>query len=97
MAVFSILSETPQPHLQERIAKLYAGKFYHFSDTISFIRDNGSAQELVKNLGIRSRDADGKVIGEFEKTAVIQTSPAYWGWSKSTLWEWLKTSFEATN
>ena len=97
MAVFSILSETPKPQLRERIEKLYAGRFYHLSDTVSFVRDNGSAQAVATSLGIRSRDPDGKVVGEIEQTAVIQTSPSYWGWSKSTLWEWLKNSFEATN
>ena len=97
MAVFSILSEALQPQLRERIAKQYAGRFYHFSDTVSFVRDNGSAQAVATILGIRTRDSDGNVVGDIEQTAVIQTAPSYWGWSKSTLWEWLKTSFEATD
>lgn len=97
MAVFSILSEAPQPKLRARIESLYAGRYYHFSETIWFVRDNGPAKSIATNLGIQTRNSDGNVVGDIEQTAVVQTSPSYWGWTSAALWEWLKASFEASD
>jgi hypothetical protein len=97
MAVFSILSEIPQPQLRARIESLYAGRYYQFSESVWFLRDNGPAKAIATNLGIRTKSTEGNLVGDIEQAAVIQTSPSYWGWTSAALWDWLKASFEASD
>jgi hypothetical protein len=95
MSVYTVLSEVPQPALRAAIEREFPEKFYHWSDTVSFIQATGTAQTVAIKLGIKSRNDAGGIIDGIDQSVVMQASPAYYGWSKSTLWEWLKTSLEA--
>lgn len=96
MAVFAIMSEVPKPELRSEIERAFPDSFYHWSDTVSFVKASGTAKVVSEKLRIMSRDGE-KLFGVYDKTAVVQTSPSYWGFSKSSLWEWLKSSFEASD
>lgn len=94
MSVYTVLSEIPQPKLREAIEREFPTGFYHWSDTVSFVQATGTAQAIALKLGIKTRSADGTVQSGFERSFVMRASPSYYGWSKSTLWEWLKSSLE---
>lgn len=95
MAVYTVLSEVPQPELRVAIEREFPERFYHWSDTVSFVQGTGTAQAIAAKLGIKSRDLAGEITGQIDRSVVMEASPAYYGWSKSTLWGWLKSSLEA--
>jgi hypothetical protein len=97
MSVFAILSEQPRSELRAAIEDVFPSGYYHWSDTVSFVRADGPAASIAKRLGIKSRNEDGEIVGPFDSAVVMRVSPSYFGWSKATLWEWLKGAFEADN
>ena len=97
MSVFAILSDRPQPELQAAVEKAYPDSHYHWSDTVSFVRTSGPALTIALKIGVRRSNPEGEPTGKFTGVVVTQLSSSYFGWSKNTLWEWLKTAFEAVD
>ena len=95
MSVYTVFSENPQPELRSAIEREFPGAFHHWSPTVSFIQGAGPVRSIAEQLGIKSRDPNGIVSGTIDSAFVMEASPSYFGWSKATLWEWLKGSFEA--
>lgn len=97
MAVFTVFSEFPQVALRTAIEQKFPNDFYHWSDTISFVKSSGTAKGISTQLGIKNRTDGDAVHGNIDAAFVMRASPSYWGWSKSSLWEWLQASFEDEN
>ena len=95
MAVYAIISEFPQPELKESISQNFEGAYFHFTDTVSFVRSTGTSKAIARSVGVKDVDDDGHSTGRFENVAVVRANPSYWGFSKASLWDWLKDAFEA--
>ena len=96
MAVFAILTEVSQPELRKAVETAYPDEHFHWSDTVSFVRANGTAQKVSAEIGVKQADPEADPTSGFTSVAVMQLAPSYFGWSKASGWEWLKDSFEAS-
>lgn len=94
MAVFAVISESPNPALRLGIEGLYPGNFYHWSDRVSFVTASGPAQRVSETLGVRTRGPDGTITQGFPDAIVVQLAPSYWGWTGAGLWAWLTSAFQ---
>lgn len=97
MATFAVLSQSPDPQLRAAVEREYPDRYFHWSLTVSFVRASGTAANVSKALGIKTRQTDGSISGTLDDAAVILLGPSYWGWSKAEGWEWLKSAFEAAD
>ena len=97
MPVFTVMSQRPNPELWAAIEARHAGKFMHWSDRVSFIEASGTAQAVAEGLGVKSKRADGTVVGTIGETVVLQAAPAYWGWTSSAFWTWLTSAFQRSS
>lgn len=94
MAVYSVHSEHANPALHAAVVRHFAGAHYIYSDTLSFVSSVETAREVSIKLGIKTRGEDGSALSGIEQAFVLQASPGYFGWTKTSLWEWLKNALE---
>ena len=94
MAVYAVISESPNPALRAAMEKLYGASLFHWSDRVSFVTAPGPAQSVSESLGVRTRLPDGTITEGIGDTIVIQVAPSYWGWTNAGFWAWPTAAFQ---
>jgi hypothetical protein len=84
--VFVILSALEQPGLERRIVEIFPRDHLRFGQTAWFVASPNTAREISDSIGIKK--------DQFSDTIVVECRPIYWGMAATTLWQWLKSSFE---
>lgn len=95
MAVYSVHSEFPQPALKTAIEREFPISHFHYSGTLAFVRSDETAKQISIKLGIKTRSSEGETSGILDGAFVMQATPFYFGFTKASLWEWLKNAMEA--
>lgn len=93
MATFAIISATPSDAFKAQVAAIYPDN-HTFRDGVIFVTSASTAQQIARSLGVSPVDDEGKSSSQFGHLLVIQVTSNYWGFGVSTLWDWMKSSFE---
>lgn len=94
MTTFAILNRTPTQDLTG-IVKAHYPDAHIWSPNVAFVRDTASATEVSGKLEIQTKSGDS-ITGKYTQIVVVEIAPNYWGFTESSLWGWLKASFEST-
>lgn len=96
MAVIAIITMEAQPGLDAVLEQNYPGKYRRWSPTLVVVTTLETPAEVSAKIGVKSRNLDGTLTGQFGDIFVVQLSPAYGGFGPTAFWEWLKSAFEVT-
>jgi hypothetical protein len=96
MAVVAIITKQPEPRLDDVLQRLYKGRFTRWSPTTAVVSTTDTPAAMAPKIGVKTRNADGTLTGEFGDIFITQLSPSYWGFGSTAFWDWLKTAFETT-
>lgn len=94
MAVFAIISLDQKPQLLVNIDTQYSGKSYRVSDRVAFISTSDAPKRIAGKLGVQTRDADNAVVPGMRDVVITKVAPAYYGWTDTGFWEWLKSAHQ---
>jgi hypothetical protein len=86
MTVFLVLSDGPNPALEQKILETYPDAHFQLSDRQwAVAADKKTSAEVRDELGMRD--------GSLGRAVVFRTAGAS-GWFKKSLWEWLAVKEE---
>lgn len=91
MAIFAVVTTSPQPALIQRIEATFGNNSLKLNDMAYLIATPGTAVELSARLGIYDpRHPTEPPIG----SAVILATSAYFGRAPTSVWDWMKARLE---
>jgi hypothetical protein len=85
-AVVSILPASPNVELGKAVEKHFSGKHFQLNDGHWLVSSPGTAQEISTQLGVQG--------GQYGQ-AIVYTVSGYFGYTKNSAWEWLKTNLSS--
>jgi hypothetical protein len=90
MAVFVVLSRTPNPRLDQVIKEKFANDAMQLSENQWLVSFSGTAVALSTDLGITG---EGGNTG----SAIVAQISSYYGRASSAVWDWIKAKLESAN
>jgi len=81
MAIYVILSQEPNPTIEDRIKNLFPEDYYLLSDRQWLVSSNKIAKSISDEIGISN--------GEHGNVVVFWIT-GYFGWWTRTVWEWMR-------
>ena len=82
--MYAVALDSPEPTVEDRLKERYASVFKH---TDTFFLVVGDANDVAENVAIA---AGIKGDGRRFNGVVFRLNGSYSGYTKRTLWEWLK-------
>lgn len=81
MAVFAVISASPNSQLGERVLSVFENENFPFSSTVWFVSAvNVTPAQVCEKLGISPAGFKDSVVIRFE---------GYFGFATAALWQWL--------